>query len=92
MRGVQSRAEFEPIVTAVTAAALPVPDTPGTNREAVMHAKTLETRTVERVVVDQSFLRSRPRTMRVSLPYLRLLDEPPLPTDAAAAPVAPSRT
>jgi hypothetical protein len=66
------------------------PDTQGASREAIMHAKTLETRTVERVVVDQSFLRSRPRTMRVSLPYLRLLDEAPLSIDAAASPVTSS--
>lgn len=47
-------------------------------------------RTVERVVVDRGELRSRPRTMRVSLPYIRLLDDASS-AESDAPHVAPNR-
>jgi hypothetical protein len=47
-------------------------------------------RTVERVVVDRGELRSRPRTMRVSLPYIRLLDDASLASSEEDLPRVPS--
>jgi hypothetical protein len=46
--------------------------------EAIMRAKLLK-QTVERSVVDSSGWRSQPKSARVSLPYLRVLDETVVP-------------
>jgi hypothetical protein len=46
--------------------------------EAIMRAKLLK-QTVERSVVDSSGWRSQPKSARVSLPYLRVLDETVMP-------------
>ena len=43
-----------------------------------MRAKLLK-QTVERSVVDSSGWRSQPKSARVSLPYLRVLDETVMP-------------
>jgi hypothetical protein len=47
--------------------------------EAIMRKKLLR-QTVERSVVDSSGWRSQPKSARVSLPYLRVLDETVMPT------------
>jgi hypothetical protein len=46
--------------------------------EAIMRTKLLK-KTVERSVVDSSGWRSQPKSARVSLPYLRVLDETVMP-------------
>jgi hypothetical protein len=46
--------------------------------EAIMRKKLLK-QTVERSVVDSSGWRSQPKSARVSLPYLRVLDDTVMP-------------
>jgi hypothetical protein len=51
--------------------------------EAIMRTKLLK-QTVERSVVDSSGWRSQPKSARVSLPYLRVLDETVMPMAAVS--------
>ena len=50
-----------------------------------MRAKLLR-QTVERSVVDSSGWRSQPKSARVSLPYLRVLDETVMPMTGLSDP------